>query len=142
MERLNPQISQSYWKVSFVFIVCIAITSWISTKCFENQRLPRSHVLKISELLRKAAEHSIRSVQDNQPVTAFMDTAIAKSYIDIVEELLTKDQVESVAGIDILEMQSFISKQHDENTQKLLQIYIDKKLGSRQKPLGGFSARL
>ena len=142
MERLNPQISQSYWKVSFVFLVCIAITSWISSKCYENQRLPRSHILKITELLRNAAEHSIRSVQDSQPVQKFMDTAIAKSQIDIVEELLTPEQVESIAGIDILVMKDFISKQHDEATQKLLQIYIDKKLGSRQTPLGGFSARL
>jgi len=142
MERLNPQISNSYWKVSAVLLGSIMMTSFISKKCFENQRLPRSHLLKISELLRQAAEHSIRSTQDSQPATAFADTATAKAYVDIVEELLTPEQVQTLANIDILEMKDFISKQHDENSQKLLQLYLDKKLGTRRQPIGGFSARI
>lgn len=141
MERLNPQISNSYWKVSGILLTFIFATSWVSSRCFEGQRLPRSHVLKISELLRKAAEHSIRATQDSQPATAFADTANAKAYVDLVEDLLTPEQVRHIAKIDILEMKDFISNQHDEATQKLLQIYIDKKLGSR-KPLGGFNARI
>lgn len=142
MERLNPQISNSYWKVSLVLIVSIMMTSWISTKCYEGQRLPRSHLLKISELLRQSAEHSIRATQDSQPATAFADTSTAKAYVDIVEELLTPAQVQTLAGIDILEMKDFISKQHDQATEKLLQLYIDKKLGTRRQPIGGFSGRI
>ena len=142
MERLNPQVSNSYWKVSAVLLGSIMVTSWVSTRCFEGQRLPRSHLLKISELLRQAAEHSIRATQDTQPATAFADSATAKAYIDIVEELLTPEQVQTLASIDILEMKDFISKQHDENSQKLLQLYLDKKLGTRRQPITGFSARI
>ncbi|CAN0530982.1 unnamed protein product, partial [Scytosiphon promiscuus] len=54
-------------------------------------------------------------------VITFTDTSKAKAYIDIVEELLTPKQVEYDAGIDILAMKDFISKQNDEATQKLLQ---------------------
>ena len=142
MERLNPQVSISYWKVSAVLLVSILITSWVSARCYEGQRLPRSHVLKISELLRKAAEFSIRSSQDNQPVTIYADTTFAKAYIDLVEELLTPEQVRHIANVDILEMKNFIAQQHETATQKLLQIYLDKKLGSRHQPIGGFSARI
>ena len=142
MERLNPQISNSYWKISAVLVASMMVTSWISTKCFEGQRLPRSHLLKISELLRQAAEHSIRATQDSQPATAFADAAIAKAYVDIVEELLTPEQVQALASIDILEMKDFISKQYEEASQKLLQLHIDKKLGTRKQAIGGFSARI
>lgn len=142
MERLNPQVSTAYWKVSSVLLVSLILTSYISSKCFESQRLPRSHVLKISELLRKAAEHSIRASQDTQPVTIFSDTSQAKAYVDLVEEMLTPCQVRSIANVDIAEMKEFISVQHQEATDKLFRIYVDKKCGTSPSPVGGFNARI
>lgn len=142
MERLNPQVSTAYWKVSCVILVSLILTSYISSRCFESQRLPRSHVLKLSELLRKAAEHSIRASQDTQPATAFSDTSQAKAYVDLVEDMLTPCQVRRIANVDILEMKEFISVQHEEATEKLFRIYVDKKLGSRHTPVGGFNARI
>lgn len=143
MERLNPQVSTAYWKVSSVIIASIILTSYISSKCFESQRLPRSHVLKISEMLRKAAEHSIRASQDTQAVTAFADTCQAKSYVDLVEDMLTRDQVRSIGNVDILEMKEFIAQQHEKATETLLRIYVDSSLGSRRSPaVGGFNARI
>lgn len=142
MERLNPQVSTAYWKVSSVILASLILTSYISSRCFESQRLPRSHILKISELLRKAAEHSIRASQDAQPVTVFSDTCQGKAYIDLVEELLTPCQVRSIANVDILEMKEFISVQHEEASEKLFRIYVDKKLGAKNAPLGGFNARI
>lgn len=142
MERLNPQVSTAYWKVSSVILASLILTSYVSSRCFESHRLPRSHILKISELLRKAAEHSIRASQDSQPVTVFTDTCQGKAYIDLVEELLTPAQVRSIANVDILEMKEFISQQHEEATEKLLRIYVEKKLGHQHAPLGGFNARI
>lgn len=142
MERLNPQVSTAYWKVSFVMLSFLVLTSYISSKCFESQRLPRAHILKISELLRKAAEHSIRASQDSQPVTTFTDTCHAKAYVDLVEEMLTPCQVKSIANVDILEMKEFISDQHDKANEKLLRIFVDKKLGRSSTPVGGFNARI
>lgn len=142
MERLNPQVSTAYWKVSSVVLTSIVLTSYISSRCFESQRLPRSHVLKISELLRKAAEHSIRASQDSQPVTVYTDTCQAKAYVDLVEEMLTPCQVRNIANIDILEMKEFISQQHENATEKLFRIYVDNKLGSRNVSVGGFNARI
>lgn len=120
MERLNPQVCTAYWKLSLVLLASIYATSYISSKCYEGQRLPRAHVLKITELLRKAAEHSIRASQDTQPVTAFTDTSHAKAYVELVEDMLSVEQVRGIANIDILEMRDFVSKQHEETTQKLL----------------------
>lgn len=142
MERLNPQISTAYWKVSSVVLASIVLTSYISSRCFESQRLPRSHILKISELLRKAAEHSIRASQDSQPITVYSDTTQAKAYVDLVEEMLTPDQVRSIANIDVLEMKDFISQQHEKATETIFRIYVDNKLGSRNSPVGGFTARI
>ena len=142
MERLNPQVSTAYWKVSCVMLASLVLTSYISSRCFESQRLPRSHVLKISELLRKAAEHSIRASQDTQPVTIFSDTSQAKAYVDLVEEMLTPCQVKSIANVDILEMKEFISQQHEGATEKLFRIFVDKKMGGSGHPIGGFNARI
>lgn len=142
MERLNPQVSTAYWKVSSVILASIILTSYISSRCFESQRLPRSHILKISELLRKAAEHSIRASQDSQAVTVFSDTCQAKAYVDLVEDMLSADQVTSIANVDILEMKEFISIQHEKATETLLRIYVESSLGSRRSPVGGFNARI
>ena len=142
MERLNPQVSTAYWKVSSVVLASLILTSYISSRCFESQRLPRTHILKISELLRKAAEHSIRASQDSQPITVYADTSQAKAYVDIVEDMLSPDQVRGIANVDILEMKEFISKQHETATETLFRIYVDNKVGSRKSPVGGFNARI
>jgi hypothetical protein len=141
MERLNPQVSMAYWKVSSVVLVVLMLTSYISCRCFESQRLPRSHVLKISELLRKAAEHSIRASQDNQPVTVYTDTCQAKTYVDLVEDLLTAEQVRSIASVNVLEMKEFIARQHEDASERLYRICVENRVGSRV-PQGGFNAKI
>ena len=127
MDRLNPQVSMSYWKISAGLILFIIITSTMSSKCYEGQKLPRKSVLKLLEMLRKAGEHSIRASQNSQPVTIFADTCIAKNYIDAVAELLTRDQVRDMANVDLLEMREFISQQHKNATETLLNAFIQKK---------------
>ena len=138
MDRLSPKVTTAYWKISAVVLVFITLTSGLSVKCYENQTLPRKHVLKLTEMLRKAAEHSIRASQDSQPVTAFTDTSIAKCAIDTVAQMLTPDQIKRIANVDIAEMQDFVSQQHEAATQALLKIYVEKKLGDRLSPVGSF----
>ena len=125
MERLNPKTALAYWKVSTILLLTVAITSHISCKCFESQRLPKSHLRKICDILRKVAEHSIRASQDISPVLTFSDTAQAKANVDLVASLLTPQQVKAIANIDIDEMKEFISKQNEQAYQTLLQISIE-----------------
>lgn len=127
MDRLHPKVSQSYWKAALAMVVFVMITSYISSRCFERQKLPRKHVLKMLELLRLSGEHSIRASQSTQPVTIFADTCEAKNSIDTVTNFLSNEQAKHLAGIDLGEMREFISQQHKNATEVLLKAYIEKK---------------
>ncbi|AAR26907.1 FirrV-1-B32 [Feldmannia irregularis virus a] len=107
MERLNPQASMTYWKASILLLTSVVLTSWISKKCFQQSKLPRHHLLKISELLRRGIEHSIAASQS--PTTRYRDTCKAKIYINLVSELLTPEQILDLSGIDIHELKHLIT---------------------------------
>lgn len=127
MDRLNPSVSYSYWKVAATILLFVVVTSTMSSRCFETHKLPRKHVLKLLDMLRLSGEHSIRASQNTQPVTIFSDTCMAKHTIDTVAQFLTNDQVKDLAGVDLLEMREFISQQHKNATEVLLKAYIEKK---------------
>ncbi|ACH46791.1 unknown [Feldmannia species virus] len=110
----------TYWKASCTLLLTLAAVSALSRKCYETSRLPRRHVLKITELLRTAAEHSLRASQDSRPENVFHDTCQAKVNIDLVAQLLTREQVRHIANIDIDEIKEFIATQHLKATATLL----------------------
>lgn len=141
MERLNPQTSVAYWKVSAALVAFVFVTSYLSIKCHEDDTLSRRHVIKYSDMLRSAAEHSIRASQDSQAVHAFMDCCNAKSAIDTVSEVLTPHQVQVISNIDVIEMQDFINRQHEAATQILLKEYVEKKNKDKMAPVGGYRTR-
>lgn len=127
MERLNPQLSFSYWKVAAVILVFVAATSLLSSKCYENQTMSRKNVLKMVDLLRSAGEYSIRASQSNNPVTIYGDTCSSKCAITTVADFLSQEQVKQLAGVDLMEMKEFISEQHKNATEALLQACIQQK---------------
>ncbi len=141
MERLNPQTSVAYWKVSAALVAFVFVTSYLSIKCHEDDTLSRRHVIKYSDMLRTAAEYSIRASQDSQAVHAFMDCCNAKSAIDTVSEVLTPHQVQVISNIDVIEMQDFINRQHEAATQILLKEYVEKKKNEKTSPVGGYRLR-
>lgn len=127
MERLNPQLSLSYWKVSALILAFVVGTSSLSSKCYENQTMSRKNILKMVDLLRSAGEYSIRASQSSNAVTIYGDTCHAKNAITTVADFLTPTQVKELAGVDLVEMKEFISQQHKNATEALLQAFIDKK---------------
>lgn len=127
MERLNPHLSFSYWKVAAVVVVFVAATSLLSSKCYENQTMSRKNVLKMVDMLRSAGEYSIRASQSTNAVTIYADTCHAKHAITTVSEFLTEKQVKELAGVDLYEMKEFISEQHKKATETLLRALVDKK---------------
>ena len=121
MERLNPHLSFSYWKVAAGIVVFVAATSALSSRCYENQTMPRKHVLKLVEILRSAGEeYSIRASQSTNAVTIYADTCAARNAVSTVAELLTQEQVQKLAGVNLPEMKEFISLQHKKATEMLL----------------------
>lgn len=115
MERLNPQTCSMFWKVSGMMLLFIAGTSHLSNRCHENNSMSRKHILKFTELLRSAMEHSIKATQDTNSVTRYRDVCVAKVSIDILVNMLTPCQLRVIASnIDILETQEHISKQYQE----------------------------
>lgn len=127
MERLNPQLSFSYWKVACVILAFVGATSVLSSKCYENQTMSRKNVLKLVDLLRSAGEYSIRASQGSNPVTVYADTCAAKTAISTVSEFLSQEQAKDLAGVDLMEMKEFISEQHKNATETLLKAFIEKK---------------
>ena len=127
MERLNPQISFSYWKVAVVILVFVAATSALSSKCYENQKMSRKNVLKMLEILRSAGEYSIRASQSSNPVTVYADTCASKNAISTVADFLSPEQVKQLASVDLLEMKEFISQQHKNATEILLKAFQEHK---------------
>jgi len=138
MERLSPRIVQAYWKVSAGIVAFVFLTSYISAKCHDDDTLPRKHIIRYTDMLRSAAEYSIRASQDSQAVHAFIDCCNAKTSIDTVSSVLSSQQVRSIANIDVLEMQEFIHKQHEAATQILLEEYVEKKKKGSMTPVGGY----
>lgn len=115
MERLNPHTCSMFWKMSGIMLLFISATSFISNKCHENNTMSRKHIIKFSELLRSAMEHSIKATQDSDIITKYKDACTAKISIDIVVNMLTPSQLRVIASnIDVLETQEYISKQHQE----------------------------
>jgi len=78
MERLNPHTCSTFWKVSGMMLLFIAGTSYLSNRCHENNSMSRKHILKFTELLRSAMEHSIKATQDTNSVTKYRDVCVAK----------------------------------------------------------------
>lgn len=120
MERLNPRTSMAYWKISGALLFFIAATSALSAKCHENNTLSRNHIIKYTEMIRSAMQHSIKSSQDTNISSSYQDACIAKCSVDLVASILTPRQIRGIADIDILEMQDFISKQHEKAEELLL----------------------
>ncbi len=112
----------AYWKLSAIVVVFVGVTSYLSLKSHESSKLPREHILKYSELLREAARASIQSTQDQHPVHKFINSSKAICAVNIVAEFLTPHQVKHMVNVDIAEMKEFISKQHDEATNALVQL--------------------
>lgn len=104
MERLNRQACMTYWKVSAIYLASIFVISWTSKKCFEQSKLPRHHLLKLTDILRKALEHSISASQDTCPQTKYRDTCKAQIYAGLVNDLLTPEQIRDLSGIEINEL--------------------------------------
>lgn len=127
MERLNPHLSFSYWKVAAGIVVFVAATSALSSRCYENQTMPRKHVLKLVDILRSAGEYSIRASQSTNAVTIYADTCAARNAVNTVADLLTQEQVQKLAGVNLSEMKEFISQQHKNATEMLLEAFVQKK---------------
>jgi len=94
MERLNPHTCSTFWKVSGMMLLFIAGTSYLSNRCHENNSMSRKHILKFTELLRSAMEHSIKATQDTNSVTKYRDVCVAKVSIDILVNMLTPCQLQ------------------------------------------------
>lgn len=120
---MNPRSAMSYWKLSAIVVAFVGITSILSVRAHECNKLPRKQVLKYTELLREAARASIQSSQDQHPVQKFIDSSKAICAINIVNEFLTPYQVKHLLNVDINEMSDFISKQHEDSTALLLKAY-------------------
>ncbi|CAM9709003.1 unnamed protein product [Ectocarpus sp. 6 AP-2014] len=127
MERLNPHLSLSYWKVGAAIVFFVAATSSLSSKCYENQTMPRKHVLKLVDMLRSAGEYSIRASQSTNAVAIYADTCSARNAVNTVADLLTPQQVKTLTGVNLCEIKEFISQQHQNATEVLLQALVDKK---------------
>ena len=123
MERMTNMAAMNYWKLGLVVVAFIGTTSYVSKRAHESNKLSRTHVLKYSELLREAARASVQSTQDQHPVQSFINSSKAMCAINIVNEFLSADQVKHLMNIDLEEMKSFISKQHDEATSTLVESY-------------------
>lgn len=123
MDRMNTRSAMSYWKLSAIVVAFVGVTSVLSVRAHECEKLPRKHVLKYTELLREAARASIRSSQDQHPLQKFIDSSKAMCAINVVSEFLTPYQVKHMLGVDIDEMIEFISKQHEETTSFLIKSY-------------------
>ena len=68
-------------------------------------------------MIRSAMQHSIASSQHTNVVSSYQDSCIAKCSVDLVASILTPKQIRAISNVDILEMQDFISKQHEEATE-------------------------
>lgn len=123
MDRMNTRSAMSYWKLAAIVVAFVGITSVLSVRAHECDKLPRKHILKYTELLREAARASIQSSQDQHPLQKFIDSSKAMCAINIVSEFLTPYQVKHMLGVDIDEMSEFISKQHEESTAFLIKSY-------------------
>ena len=136
MDRLNTRTSMAYWKITISLLAFISITSALSSKCHENNTLSRHHIIKYSEMIRSAMLNSVSSSQHTNIVSAFRDACMAKCSVDLVASILTPKQIRAISDVDILEMQDFISKQHEEANELLI-------LKTQEKPdnilpVGGF----
>ena len=120
MDRMNPRSAMSYWKLSSIVLTFVGVTSYLSVRSHECNKLPRKHVLKYTELLREAARSSVQASQDQHPVQRFIDSSKAMCAINIVNDFLTPYQVKHILNVDIDEMTEFISKQHEDATVLLL----------------------
>ena len=109
MDRLNVRTSMAYWKITISLLAFISITSALSSKCHESNTLSRHHIIKYSEMIRSAMQHSIASSQHTNVVSSYRDSCIAKCSVDLVASILTPKQIRSISNVDILEMQDFIS---------------------------------
>jgi len=136
MDRLNSRTSAAYWKITFSLVAFIAITSAFSSKCHENNTLSRHHIIKYSEIIRTAMQHSISSSQHTNVVSAYQDACVAKCCVDLIATMLTPKQIRSISDVDILEMQDFISKQHQDATEIMFKKNQDK--ADSHLPVGGF----
>ncbi len=117
---MNSRSASSYWRLSAIVVAFVGVTSVLSVRAHECNKLPRKHVLKYTELLREAARASVQSSQDQHPVQRFINSSRASCAISIVREFLTPYQVKHILNVDIDEMSEFISKQHEESTALLL----------------------
>ena len=108
-------------------MIFVAATSSLSSKCYEDQSMPRKHVLKLIQMLRTAGEYSIRASQSTNAVTIYADTCSAKNAVHTVAELLTPQQVKALAGVNLCEIKEFISQQHQSATEVLLQAFEEKR---------------
>jgi hypothetical protein len=120
MDRMNMRSAMAYWKLSAVVVAFVGVTSYLSVRAHECDKLPRKQVLKYTELLREAARASIQSSQDQHPVQKFIDSSKAMCAINVVREFLTPYQAKHILNIDMDEMSEFISKQHEDSTALLL----------------------
>ena len=136
MDRLNMRTSMSYWKITISLLAFISITSALSSKCHENNTLSRHHIIKYSEMIRTAMQHSISSSQHTNIVSAFSDACVAKCTVDLIANVLTPKQIRAISDVDILEMQDFISKQHEEATEMIFR--KNQENGDKHMPVGGF----
>ncbi|CAN0333669.1 unnamed protein product [Discosporangium mesarthrocarpum] len=126
MERMNPRTTRATWKIAACIVALVVVASAASSRAHDNERLPRKHILKYVELLRSAAEHSIRASQDSHPVNAFIDPARATMAVDIVENFLTPDQARHLTNVDLADMKEFVDGLHEVATQALLKAYAEK----------------
>ena len=139
MDRLNARTSMAYWKISGVLLTFILITSVLSSKCHEDNTMSRKHLLKYKGVIRTAMQHSIQSSQDTDVATSFYDVCIAKCAVDIISNMLTPYQIRAIANIDIFEMQEFISKQHEDATELLMEEHgPESTVEANKTMLGGF----
>lgn len=125
----------SYWKLSFIITVFIAVTSVLSVKSHECAKLPRKHILKYMDLLREAARSSVSASQSCHPVQAFIDSSRAVSAINVVNEFLSVEQVKHMMSIDLMEMKDYIEKQHDSALNALLEAYSGEPSNDRFTPV-------